>query len=83
MVSRRRWSVAQGCVGMPVSWRRQTSAGAGWVAREVGGKDSVQNGAMQEAPPQDSPLSQRLQSAREQVLAVAHRYGARNLRIYG
>ena len=38
---------------------------------------------MPEASPQDRPLSQRLQSAREQVLAVAHRHGARNLRIYG
>lgn len=34
-------------------------------------------------PSQESSLSQRLQSAREQVLAVAYRHGARNLRIYG
>jgi predicted nucleotidyltransferase len=32
---------------------------------------------------QETSLSQRLQAAREQVLAVAHRHGARNLRIYG
>jgi predicted nucleotidyltransferase len=32
---------------------------------------------------QETSLSQRLQGAREQVLAVAHRHGARNLRIYG
>lgn len=75
--------MVEGPWGMPASRRRQASAGGGWVAREVSVKDSVQNGTMHEAPPQDSSLSQRLQSAREQVLAVAHRHGARNLRIYG
>jgi predicted nucleotidyltransferase len=32
---------------------------------------------------QETSLSQRLLDAREEVLAVAHRHGARNLRIYG
>ncbi len=32
---------------------------------------------------QANSLSRRLQAAREEVLAVAHRHGARNLRIYG
>jgi predicted nucleotidyltransferase len=32
---------------------------------------------------QETSLSQLLQAAREEVLAEAHRHGARNLRIYG
>jgi predicted nucleotidyltransferase len=32
---------------------------------------------------QETSLSQRLQGAREEVIAVAHRHGACNLRIYG
>jgi predicted nucleotidyltransferase len=32
---------------------------------------------------QETSPFQRLQAAREAVLAVAHRHGARNLRIYG
>ena len=47
------------------------------------GTDAVQNGLMPAPSPQERSLSERLQSAREQVLAVAHRHGARNLRIYG
>jgi uncharacterized protein len=45
--------------------------------------DVVQNGAMAAPSTQETSLPQRLQGAREEVLAVAHRYGARNLRIYG
>ncbi|MGB5239658.1 MAG: nucleotidyltransferase family protein, partial [Prochlorococcaceae cyanobacterium] len=45
--------------------------------------DAVQNGAMAAPSTQETSLSQRLLGAREQVLAVAHRHGARNLRIYG
>ena len=45
--------------------------------------DVVQNGAMAAHSTQETSLPQRLQGAREEVLAVAHRYGARNLRIYG
>ena len=45
--------------------------------------DAVQNGAMAVPATQETSLSQRLQGAREEVLAVAHRHGARNLRIYG
>jgi len=45
--------------------------------------DAVQNGSMAVPSNQQSSLSQRLLDAREEVLAVAHRHGARNLRIYG
>lgn len=45
--------------------------------------DAVQNGCMAVPSNQQSSLSQRLLDAREEVLALAHRHGARNLRIYG
>lgn len=45
--------------------------------------DAVQNGSMAVPSNQQSSLSRRLLDAREEVLAVAHRHGARNLRIYG
>ena len=45
--------------------------------------DAVQNGSMAAPSNQETSLSQRLLDAREEVLAVAHRHGARNLRIYG
>lgn len=44
---------------------------------------AIQNGAMAAPSTQETSLSQRLQAAREEVLAVAHRHGASNLRMYG
>ena len=59
-----------------------SSSARGVVPIALGG-DAVQNGSMAAPSNQANSLSRRLQAAREEVLAVAHRHGARNLRIYG